>query len=124
MNASRLPLILVFDDDLVQHQGFFAPLPARFVYRPNADEALADVAGLRPDAVFMDHHMRARLDGVDAVRLLRTEYSLDALPIVAISSDSRCNTRMCVAGANEGVVKMAVPERFAELVAAGVIPTP
>lgn len=109
------PLILVFDDELVRHPGFLAPLPGRFVYRPHADEALVDVAEVDPDCVFMDFSMNARLNGAEATRLLRAAYDHDRLPIVGISSDARCNRQMHIAGANDGVVKMALPEHFGYL---------
>lgn len=106
------PLILVFDDDLVVRQDFLAALPARFVYRAHADDALSDVADVGPDAVFMDYSMNARLTGAEATRVLRARYPYEELVIIAISSDGRMNRRICLAGATDGVAKMAIPHQF------------
>lgn len=113
--TATLPTILVFDDDLIDHPDFLARLPARFVYRRSADDALADVAEVRPDAVFMDFSMNARLSGAQATELLRAHHPHGTLPIVAISSDARLNRKMCLLGATEGVTKMALPEQFGHL---------
>jgi CheY-like chemotaxis protein len=110
---SNLPLVLVFDDDLVVHQDHLAGQPARFVYIAHADHCVAEVATHRPDLVLMDFSMHATLDGAEAVRLLRAAYP--TLPIVGISSDSRMNRLIIEAGAHDGVPKMMLPERFREL---------
>ena len=110
------PLILVFDDDLVNHPDFLGHLPARFVYRANADEALADVAEVRPDCVLMDFSMNARLSGAEATRQLRACYTHEALPIIAISSDTRLNQKIRIAGATDGIAKMALPMQFDHVV--------
>lgn len=109
------PRILVFDDDLVGRPDFLGHLPAEFVYRGNADDAVADVEAVNPDIVFMDFAMGTAIDGVMAVQALRKVFAFDVLPIVAISSDARMNRLMLAAGATEGVPKMALPERFREL---------
>jgi DNA-binding NarL/FixJ family response regulator len=109
------PLILVFDDDLVEHPDFLGHLPARFVYRANADQAVADVAEVRPDCVFMDFSMNARLSGAQATEQLRAVYAHGALPIVAISSDTRLNRKIVMAGATQSVAKMALPDQFGHL---------
>lgn len=108
--------ILVFDDDLVHHREFLAPLAADFIYRAHADNAVADVLEVKPDVVFMDYSMGRHLRGEDAVKLLREVWDYDALPIIGISSDAHCNKAMCRAGATEGLVKMSVPDRFEEIV--------
>jgi len=111
----KRPKILVFDDDLIHHPDFLAHLPADFVYRAHADDALADVLAERPDAVFMDFSMNARLSGADATEQLRAHFPHGTLPIIAISSDARLNRKMCLLGATEGVAKMALPEQFGHL---------
>ncbi|MFO0748113.1 MAG: response regulator [Myxococcota bacterium] len=110
------PRILVFDDDLVSRPEFLGHLPAEFIYRGHADQALADVEQVMPDMVFMDFAMGTAVDGVTATQTLRRFYALEVLPIVAISSDARMNRLMLMAGATEGVPKMALPERFREIV--------
>jgi DNA-binding NarL/FixJ family response regulator len=104
------PLILIFDDDLVHRPDFLAGMPARFVYRHDADQAEDDVAAHDPDLVFMDFAMGATRNGVDAVRALRVRWP--DLAIVAISSDARMNRLMLEAGATVAAVKMALPEEF------------
>lgn len=109
------PLILVFDDDLVRHPDFLGALPARFVYRADADHAEEDIAEIEPDLVLMDFSMGAMRDGAMAVQALRLRWSLEELPIIGISSDARMNRRMLEVGATDAVVKMAVPESFGAL---------
>ena len=108
------PLILIFDDDLVLRPDFLAGLPARFVYRPHADDAEDDVTAHDPDLVLMDFAMGAMRNGVDAVRALRVRWP--ELAIVGISSDARMNRFMLEAGATASVVKMALPEEFRSVV--------
>ncbi len=105
-----LPLVLVFDDDLIAHPDFLGAHAARFVYRANADDAVADVLALSPDLVLMDFSMGTPIDGATAVRTLRARF--EDLPIVAISSDSRRNRVMIEAGASDGVPKMALAEQL------------
>jgi len=115
MNATTGPVILVFDDDLVNHQDFLADLPGRFVFRAHADDAVSDVAEVKPDCVFMDFSMNARLSGAQATELLRAVHDFDALPIVAISSDTRLNRKIVMAGATYSVAKMALPDHFGHI---------
>ncbi|MCB9734390.1 MAG: hypothetical protein H6745_17520 [Deltaproteobacteria bacterium] len=108
--------VLVFDDELVVHTDFLAHLDADFVYRANADDAVADVEAVRPDIVLMDFSMNAKRSGADAVQILREHYGYDRLPIVAISSDTRLNRKMCMVGATVGIAKMALPVAFDQIV--------
>jgi CheY-like chemotaxis protein len=101
--------ILVFDDDLFGHQDFLAGLPGELVYRPHADDAVAQVRAVAPDVVLMDYSMGAHLTGAQAVSLLRESYQPDELAIIGISSDPLLNARIVLAGADEAVVKMAAP---------------
>lgn len=110
-----LPLVLVFDDDLYHHQDFLAGLPAQFIFRPHADDCIADIRAHTPDLVLMDFSMQARMNGRDAIVHLRLVYPLGALRVIGISSDSRMNRLMLEAGADDAIVKMALPERFREL---------
>ncbi len=117
MSAHR-PRVLVFDDDLVRHPDFLAALPAELHYRPHADDALADVAAVRPAAVLMDYAMGGdHLTGAQAVATLRERYAPSELVIVAISSDPIMNHRMILAGADDGVPKMVAPQRLPALIA-------
>lgn len=113
--SAPLPLVLVFDDDLVAHPDFLGDHAARFVYRPNADRAVDDVRELAPHLVLMDFSMGSSIDGVAAIRTLREHFS--DLPIIAISSDSRRNRVMIEAGAHDGVPKMALPEQLRQVLA-------
>lgn len=108
--------VLVFDDDLIAHPDFLGHLDADFVYRADADDAIADVEAVRPDIVLMDFSMNAKRSGAEAVQVLREHYGLDQLPIIAISSDARLNRKMCMLGATIGIVKMALPEAFNQIV--------
>ena len=116
--APELPLVLVFDDDLIAHPDFLGNHSARFVYRPNADDAINDVLAIGPDLVLMDFSMGGAHDGAEAVRRLRARFA--TLPIVAISSDSRRNRVMIEAGASDGVPKMALPEQLRQVLALAV----
>jgi len=109
------PRVLVFDDDLVHHPDFLEGLPVELIYRPHADRCLDDVAAVDPDLVLMDFSMRATLTGLQAVQRLREVHPIGSLKIVGISSDSRMNRLMLEAGADDAVVKGALPERFREL---------
>ncbi len=109
------PRVLVFDDDLVHHPDFLDGLPVELIYRPDADRCLEDVATHNPDLVLMDFSMRAALNGLQAVERLRSVHPVGGLKIVGISSDSRMNRLMLEAGADDAVVKGALPERFREL---------
>ena len=104
------PVVLVFDDDLIANPSFLGDFAARFVYRANADAAITDVLAVAPDLVFMDYSMGSTIDGATAVRTLRARFP--DLPIIAISSDSRCNRSMLEAGATDGTPKMALPEQL------------
>lgn len=108
-----LSLVLVFDDDLIVNPDFLGTHAARFVYRANADDAVADVLAVAPDLVFMDYSMGTSIDGATAVRTLRAHFG--TLPIVAISSDARRNRVMIEAGADDGVPKMALPEQLRQV---------
>jgi len=108
-----LPLVLVFDDDLIGNPDFLGVHAARFIYRANADNAVADVLAVMPDLVFMDFSMGSQIDGATAVRLLRAAFA--SLPIVAISSDSRRNRVMIEVGADDGVPKMALAEQLRQV---------
>src|SRR5512134_1314262 len=105
-----LPLVLVFDDDLIGNPDFLGVHAARFVYRSNADNAIDDVLEVTPELVLMDFSMGSPIDGATAVRSLRARFA--TLPIVAISSDSRRNRVMIEAGADDGVPKMALAEQL------------
>lgn len=109
--------ILVFDDDLFGHQDFLAGLPGEFVYRPHADDAVAEVRAVAPDVVLMDYSMGARLTGAQAVSLLRESFAADELAIIGISSDPLLNARIVLAGADEAVVKMEAPRLLRGLLA-------
>lgn len=113
-NTER-PRILVFDDDLIGHPDYLGSLPADFVYRPNADDALADIDEVQPSMVFMDYSMNGKLDGAQAVQAIRKVHPFAALPIVGISSDVRMNRQMLMVGASDSVPKAALPERFRDL---------
>lgn len=108
--------VLVFDDDLVSHPSFLGAAAGpggrevELVYRPNADDAIADVLAVGPALVLMDFSMGTSVDGAAAVRTLRARFP--ELPIVGISSDARMNRIMIEAGAIDGVPKMALPENL------------
>ena len=108
-------VVLVFDDDLVRHPDFLGRCTARFVYRPHADDAVADVMSVSPDLVLMDYSMGASLTGAQAVAELRGCPDLRELVICAISSDDRCNQHMVMAGADHAFTKMALPRHLPAL---------
>ena len=107
-NSDSLHL-LVFDDDLVHHQDFLKHVEARFTYRPHADQAVSEVRAHQPDVVLMDYSMGTPCSGAQAVSNLREHFSADSLPILAISSDARCNEMMLMAGASASCVKIGLP---------------
>jgi len=109
------PLILVFDDDLVGRPDYLESLPAEFVYRANADDALADIAAVQPVMVFMDYSMNGTMDGAQAVQVIRKVYPFAQLPIIGISSDVRMNRQMLMVGASDSAPKASLVERFGDL---------
>lgn len=113
--AVAKPVVLVFDDDLIANPSFLGDYAAHFVYRANADDAVADVLATAPDLVFMDYSMGSTIDGATAVHALRARFP--ELPIIAISSDSRRNRNMLDAGATDGTPKMALPEQLRAMLA-------
>lgn len=115
--------LLVFDDDLVHHQDFLAgvgeTLSADMTYFAHADDCVAAVAQYQPDAVLMDYSMGSEhLSGAEAVAELRATYPKGTLVVVGISSDAWANSRMGLAGADDGVVKAGGPTRLVAMLTA------
>jgi adenylate cyclase len=82
------PLILVADDSPdyleilswhLQRHGYDV------VAASSGDEALARVAELQPDLVFLDI-MMPTLDGIDAVRRIKSNESLGFIPVILVTA--------------------------------------
>lgn len=121
--------VMIFDDDLVDQQGFLAPVfvglqtlvgdgfRIETTYRAHADAAVAEVAAWGPTLVFMDFQMLGHASGDVAIAALREVHDHGALPILAISSDARFNRLLLGAGATESCPKMALPNALPDLLA-------
>jgi len=51
----------------------------------NGEEALAAIAGQRPDLILMDIQLPI-MDGYSATRLIKTDPALQSIPIIAVTS--------------------------------------
>ncbi len=108
--------VLIFDDDVAAGPGaYHFPDALNVRIYDRADDCLRLVSQLRPDVVLMDYHMSSSLKGEHAIRQLRIRYSIDALPIIGISSAESLNQKMMAAGANRAVVKKQLQELLLEL---------
>ncbi|HSH01481.1 MAG TPA: ATP-binding protein [Anaerolineae bacterium] len=76
-------------DDKVHNRGLLIsilePLGFEIYEAINGDEALEAVVQYQPDLVFMDMMMPV-MTGYEATSLLRTEYQMKSLPVIAISA--------------------------------------
>ncbi len=77
----------------------------------SAEEALSYLRGQRPDAIFMDHTMPG-LDGLAAVRRIKREPALAAIPVTMYTSkdEPAYQEEARVAGAIGVLVKPATPD--------------
>ena len=72
-------LNLKFFDDLLQANGYDT-MPAR-----DGEEALALLAGQRPDLVLLDLRLPG-MSGFDVVTLLKADATLKSIPVVAVTA--------------------------------------
>ena len=103
------PLVLVVDDDEYQHKLLRALLRderLELLFAASGDEAFAALRRRRPDLILMDFEL-PDIDGVEAVRRIKSVESLAAVPIVMITgrSDKRVVVQSVNAGASGFLVK-------------------
>jgi len=107
--AGLEPLILLVDDDPLQHKLLGHALratPYRWQAVSSGREALAALRMHVPDLVLMDFEM-PEMDGVETIRRIRSELQLEQLPILMLTGHSTRQVAMTSlqAGARDFVVK-------------------
>src|SRR5581483_11890283 len=110
------PLVLVVDDD-VPIQILMQSLLREFGFTTltaGSGEAALNVVkeGARPDLVLLDIHMPG-MSAADAIRALREEDGLDAVPVMILSGERLSPQEVAAMGANGAIQK---PFDIAELV--------
>ena len=119
-HSSRGLSVLVVDDNPVNRLVAEAMLESLGHKAQLADDGQQAVAATREasfDLILMDIHMPA-LDGIDASRLIRENWSRDRLPIVAVTADVLEGTReRCLAaGMNEVLAKPVSRQELKDLI--------
>ena len=120
----RLPydlVLLVEDNEFNQEVAteFLSMLGLETVLAADGEQALARLQATSFDLVLMDLQMPV-MDGYEATRRIRSDPSLAALPIIAMTAHAMTQEReRCAAlGMNDYVTKPIDPERFAATLAA------
>lgn len=109
MPADDRPLILLAEDNLANIETFTAYLESRgyrLILAGNGQEAIDLTQAQRPDIILMDIQMPG-LDGLSAIRAIRTIPDFATLPIIALTALAMLGDReKCLAaGANEYMAK-------------------
>lgn len=116
IDPDHAPLILLAEDNEANIQTFTSYLTAinyRIVVARNGIEAVAMAKSESPDIIIMDIQMPG-MDGLEAIRLIRADESIAAIPIIALTALAMEGDReRCLkAGANEYLAK---PIKFRQL---------
>jgi CheY-like chemotaxis protein len=116
IDPDNAPLILLAEDNEANIQTFTSYLTAinyRLVVARNGREAVAKVKSDSPDIILMDIQM-PEMDGLEAIRLIRADASIAAIPIIALTALAMegDRERCLAAGANEYLAK---PIKFRQL---------
>jgi PAS domain S-box-containing protein len=103
------PLILLAEDNeanIATLTAYLTALNYRVVIARNGEEAVAMAKAHYPDAIIMDIQM-PRMDGLTAIRLIRTDPQIAAIPIIALTAlvMEGDRERCLEAGANEYLTK-------------------
>ncbi|TYQ28456.1 CBS domain-containing protein [Pseudanabaena sp. UWO311] len=103
------PLILLAEDNeanIATLTAYLTALNYRMIIARNGEEAVAMAKAHSPDAIIMDIQM-PRMDGLTAIRLIRTDPQIAAIPIIALTALAMEGDReRCLeAGANEYLTK-------------------
>ncbi|MFZ4557785.1 MAG: response regulator, partial [Pseudanabaena sp.] len=111
-----VPLILLAEDNeanIATLTAYLTALNYRMIIARNGEEAVAMAKAHSPDAIIMDIQM-PRMDGLTAIRLIRTDPQIAAIPIIALTALAMEGDReKCLeAGANEYLTK---PIKFQQL---------
>ncbi len=88
--CERLPLVLLVDDSAEAREmyaAYFAAVGCETDQASHGFEAFDKALKRRPDAIVMDLVM-PKLDGWEAVRLLKNRAQTRSIPIVALTGDS------------------------------------
>ncbi|PZO38291.1 MAG: hypothetical protein DCF19_16560 [Pseudanabaena frigida] len=115
-DAAIAPLILLAEDNEANIQTFTSYLTAinyRIVIARDGEEAVAKAKEHSPDIILMDIQM-PKMDGLEAIRLIRTDKKIAAIPIIALTALAMEGDReRCLdAGANDYLSK---PIKFRQL---------
>ena len=104
-----IPLILLAEDNeanIATLTAYLTALNYRVVIARNGEEAVAMAKAHSPDAIVMDIQM-PRMDGLTAIRLIRTDPQIATIPIIALTAlvMEGDRERCLEAGANEYLTK-------------------
>lgn len=110
------PLVLLAEDNeanIISISAYLHAKEYRLIVAKNGEEAIALAKSQRPNLILMDIQM-PRLDGLEAIRQIRLDPSLEKVPIVALTAlaMSGDRERCLAAGANEYLSK---PVKLKEL---------
>jgi DNA-binding NarL/FixJ family response regulator len=82
---------------------------------PDAESALADMAGQQPDVVLMDVQL-PKMDGVECVRLLKARMPNVLVVMLTVHDDNDSLFNSILAGADGFLLKDTVPARLVEAI--------
>ncbi|CAN1209146.1 histidine kinase [Tumidithrix helvetica PCC 7403] len=108
-DSAIAPLILLAEDNEANIQTFSSYLNAldyRVIVARNGEEAIAMAKANAPDIILMDIQM-PRMDGLEAIRLIRADTQIPTIPIIALTALAMegDRERCLAAGANEYLAK-------------------
>ena len=81
------PLVLMIDDDRLQHKlmgQLLAPLKLSCAFATSAAQGIAELHRRRPDLILMDVRLPG-IDGIEATRLLKSAAHFAAIPVIMIT---------------------------------------
>ncbi len=114
------PLILLAEDNEANIQTFMAYLSAyeyRVILAKNGEIAVAMATTHQPDIILMDIQMPV-MDGLQAIRLIRADHKLAAVPIIALTARAmQGDQERCLeAGANQYLSKPVGLEELVRMI--------
>ncbi len=121
MNLKGIRIMVVDDSHVIRHcaQTFLTPAGCEVFLAVDGYEALAKVADLCPDLIFLDALM-PRLDGFKTCSLIRSHDRYKHIPIIMLSAKDSIFDRVRgrLAGADDYMTKPFAKERLLQAVAA------